>query len=65
MNRMRKKQVKFENLKVGQNFMYQRKLYVKDAEYCGTNIRTGMILSDNFLLSDTLVTPIKLDIRVL
>lgn len=60
-----KKRVTYERLKVGQKFRYNRKLYVKDKMHCGVCLSNGHIPSDKELPDDALVTPVKVQIRVI
>ena len=59
---MKKKQIK--NLKSGQKFRYKRKLYLLDDLYCIVHISTGRIIGDSTIPQNTLVTPVKVSIRV-
>ncbi len=60
-----KKKVKFSRIKPGQKFRYERKLCVLDDLYCGVVLSTGVIIGDDYLPQDSLVTPVKIQIRVL
>jgi len=59
------KKKRFMDLKPGQKFRYQRKVYVVDDLRCAVNIYTGEIrYSDSTLPNNTLVTPVKVYFRV-
>jgi len=67
---MRRKKIKFQELKAGQKFKYQRKLFLKDSLFFPICISDGKVfLSMDMerikLDANTLVTPVKIKITVL
>ena len=56
---MKKKPLR--SLKPGQKFRYKRKLYLVDSSHCPIHITTGNVTE---LAGNTVVTPVKLFIRV-
>lgn len=60
-----KKKVKLNRVKPGQKFRYKRKLCVMDDLYTAIVLSTGTVVRDDDLPRDSLVTPVRVQIRVL
>ena len=59
-----KKKVKFEYLKPGNKCRLKRKLYIKDGSNSAVRLSDGEIVSWEVLCNTDMVTPVKVQIKV-